>query len=80
MSMPEQAGKVATSTVDALKSQPLALALVIVNLTFLGGGMYTAHDLFGRLDATSLRKDTLVSEMMERCIQMAPPKEKGDRQ
>jgi hypothetical protein len=72
MSMPEQASRVATSTVDALKSQPLALALVIVNVLFLLGGMWTAHDFFQRLETASTRKDALMSDMVERCIQMAP--------
>jgi hypothetical protein len=74
----EEGGKVATSIAESLKSQPLALALVIINLMFLAGGMYTAHDFFLRLDTASLRKDKLVNDMMERCIEMAPPK--GDRQ
>jgi hypothetical protein len=78
MGITEEGGKVAQGTVEALKGQPLAIALIVVNLMFLAGGMYTAHDFFQRLDTASLRKDTLVSEMMERCIQMAPPK--GDRQ
>jgi hypothetical protein len=79
MGITEEGGKVASGTIDALKSQPLALALVVVNLMFLAGGMYTAHDFFLRLDTASLRKDKLVNEMMERCIQMTPPT-KGDRQ
>lgn len=75
----DEAGRVAAGTVEALKSQPLALALVVVNVLFLLGGMYTAHDFFLRLDTASLRKDKLVNDMMERCIEMAPPA-KADRQ
>jgi len=78
MGITEEGGKVATGTVEALKSQPLALALVVVNVMFLIGGMWTAHDFFQRLGTASLRKDNLVSAMMERCIEMAPPS-KGDR-
>lgn len=69
----DEAGKVATGTVEALKSQPLALALVVVNVLFLIGGAWTAHDFFLRLDTASLRKDKLVSELMERCIERQPP-------
>jgi hypothetical protein len=35
MTMQEQAGKVATAAVDAMKSTPLAIALLIVNVGFL---------------------------------------------
>jgi hypothetical protein len=75
----EEGGKVASGTVEALKGQPLALALVVVNVLFLLGGMWTAHDFFQRLETASLRKDNLVSAMMERCIEMAPPV-KSERQ
>lgn len=35
MSLPEQAGKVVTSTVDAFKAQPGLLFLTLVNIAFL---------------------------------------------
>ena len=35
MSIPEQAGKVATSTVETFRSQPALLFLTIINLAFL---------------------------------------------
>jgi hypothetical protein len=42
MSVTEQAGKVASSTVEALKSTPVVLALVIFNLLFVGAMIYVA--------------------------------------
>ena len=36
----ETAGKVATSAVEAMKSTPLAIALLIVNLGFIGFAAY----------------------------------------
>jgi hypothetical protein len=36
MSVTEQAGKAAQSTIDALKSTPVVLALVIFNVLFMG--------------------------------------------
>jgi hypothetical protein len=35
MSLPQEAGKVATSVIDSLKTQPLSLALVVMNLALL---------------------------------------------
>ena len=36
MSITEQAGKAAQSTIDALKSTPVVLALVVFNVLFMG--------------------------------------------
>jgi hypothetical protein len=77
MIVPEQAGRVAAGTVEALKSQPLALALVLVNLMFLAGGIYVAKDFFQRLESASLRKDTMVEEMMKRCMASLPKEDKS---
>ena len=74
MTMPEKASKVVSGTVEALKGQPLALTLVILNVMFLAGVMYTAHDFFQRLENASLRKDNMVSQMMERCMTALPNK------
>lgn len=39
----EEAGKVASGFVDAMRGNPLALALVLCNLTLLGLFFYIAH-------------------------------------
>lgn len=36
MSITEQGGKVITSVVDGIKTQPFALALVVINVLFIG--------------------------------------------
>ena len=41
----EAGGKVAQSTVEALKGQPVALSLVIVNVVFLFAGGWAFHEL-----------------------------------
>ena len=70
----EEGGKVATSTVEALKSQPLALALIIVNVLFLAFMMFIIHSL----KETTERKDALLSELARNCV--VPTAPKGDRQ
>ncbi|MCA1455916.1 hypothetical protein I6F35_22375 [Bradyrhizobium sp. BRP22] len=68
----EEGGKVASGTVEALKSQPLALALVIVNVLFLLGGGYVAHNFMHALGEATLRKDALLADLAKRCIVPSP--------
>ena len=42
MSIGEQAGKAAQSTIEALRSTPVVLALVLFNLLFVGAMIYVA--------------------------------------
>jgi predicted PurR-regulated permease PerM len=42
MSIGEQAGKAAQSTIDALKSTPVVLALVVFNLLFVGAMVFVS--------------------------------------
>jgi hypothetical protein len=79
MGISEEGGKVITGTVDALKAQPLALALVIINVLFLFGGVWGAHDFLGRLEKATQRKDDLIAEMTKRCFDMRDKVEDRDR-
>ncbi len=74
----EEGGKVATATVETLKSQPLALALVIVNVLFLGGGLYSLHDLAQVMRDREVRKDQLMQELARDCI-ISKPKQDADK-
>lgn len=62
-------GKAVSGTVEALKNQPFILALILVNLLFLGGGLYVAKDFLNRLEAANQRKDTLIADMAKRCFE-----------
>jgi hypothetical protein len=64
MSMPEQAGKVATGTIEALKTQPLALALIIINVMYLIAGGLFVREVGKRLDVRNERFDKLVEHCM----------------
>ena len=75
MGVTEEAGKVAGGTVEALKSQPLALALVVINVLFLLGGGYVLHDIADAQRASMLRKDQLLADLAERCLYAPPPKD-----
>jgi hypothetical protein len=64
----EEGGKVAVGTIEALKSQPLALALVIVNVLFLLTGGYFLHDLKSSVQERNQRHDEQFSTLLERCV------------
>ncbi|MBO4221935.1 hypothetical protein [Bradyrhizobium neotropicale] len=74
----EEGGKVASGTVEALKSQPLALALVVVNVLFLVGGAYILDNIAENLKGQQLRKDELLADLAKRCV--IPSPERGSRQ
>jgi hypothetical protein len=65
--------RVASTIVHDLRTQPALLALIVINVLFLIGGVYVLHDR-----ATSNeRKDALIASLVERCTQ---PAKKGDRE
>jgi hypothetical protein len=73
----EEGGKVATATVESLKSQPLALALIVINLMFLAGGIWIMHDIADSVRAQQLRKDQLLAELAKDCIVVTPKSPEG---
>jgi hypothetical protein len=42
---------------ETLKSQPLALALVVINVLFLAGGIWIMHDIADSVRGQQLRKE-----------------------
>jgi hypothetical protein len=48
---------------DNLKSQPLAFALIIVNLLFLGWASY----VFNGVGEAGERRDQLIAQLVEKC-------------
>jgi threonine/homoserine/homoserine lactone efflux protein len=68
MSMPEQVSKVASTTIEALKAQPLALALIVVNVLFLLAGIWIMHDVAARFEARNERFD----KVLDRCMEVKP--------
>lgn len=78
MGAAEEGGKVATATVESLKSQPLALALVLINVLFLVGGGFVLHDIANRIEARNEKADARLSEALRHCVVPLPPrKEEG---
>ena len=59
--------------INALKANPLALALVVINVLFLAFMLYLVHATKEQTE----RKDDLMRELAHDCLVAAP---KGDRQ
>jgi len=57
-----------SKAVDALKGQPMALALIIVNLMFLLGGLYAAKVLLGNITAVEAQRAQLINMLAEKCL------------
>jgi hypothetical protein len=63
----EPVTKVATSTVEALKSQPLALALIVVNILFLIAGGLFVYFLGGAIATERANHTALLKQVIENC-------------
>jgi hypothetical protein len=65
----EQTGKVATSVIESLKSQPLSIALIVINVLFLGFFAFVANGISAR----ALRQDQghfeTIKELIRSCGQ-----------
>lgn len=61
--MIQATGKVATTIVEGLKGQPLALPLVIVNLMALGIVAYTLHEIA----EAGRARDMLITKLATEC-------------
>jgi hypothetical protein len=56
----EESAKVATSVVSGLKEQPLALALIVLNILWLVAVFWTSH-------LNNEREDKLISDLVQTC-------------
>lgn len=76
MSIPEEVGKVAASTLDAMKSTPLAIALLMVNVGFLGFAAYVLGEVAANASERNKTQADLISNLVRDirdCRQPAKP-------
>jgi hypothetical protein len=59
----EGATQVASGVVDALKQQPMALALVVINVLFLGAGGWFMGKIAERVE----QRDGMIMQMLKDC-------------
>ena len=67
----EEAAKVVSTVAESLKSQPLALALVVVNVLFLAAGIWFLHELSGITRTNRAHQDALVQKLTEQVVDCA---------
>lgn len=70
--VPEEVGKVATSAVDALKSTPVVLALVIFNVLYMAGSFWSQARTAEVFDHSAQRWKDLVQAAMTQCVPAKP--------
>jgi len=64
----EAAGNVVSGVVEGLKAQPLALALIVVNLMFLLSGLYAAKVLLSNISEAEQHRSQIVKTLAEKCL------------
>ena len=64
MGIAEQAGAVGTAAVGAMQSQPLAIALLIVNCAFLGFAGYVLGEVSENAKARNVTQMDLISKLV----------------
>jgi len=64
----EETGKVAASIVDGLKSQPLALALIVINILYMVFFGFIAHTMQARGTSERAAMMEQTTHLMDRCF------------
>lgn len=63
----EEIGKVATATIDAMKSAPLAIALLVVNLGFIGFNGFVLARVAENAAERNKSQTELISRLVAEC-------------
>ena len=63
----EEGAKVATTVVEGLRAQPLSLALIVVNLVFVGFVAWIANEFNQRMTHQYEVKDQLIARLIDQC-------------
>jgi hypothetical protein len=74
----EEGGKVATSVIDAMKSQPMTLALIVFQAVFVGAVVYANADtrqLHHEEMIAMLAQQKQMSEWLYRCTPTGQPQQ-----
>ena len=67
MTIPQETARAVASVTEGLKAQPLALALVVMNVVFIGFTYLIFHELNSRTIHQYDVKDQLIERLIELC-------------
>jgi hypothetical protein len=75
MVVSEEAAKVANTAIDAMKSTPLAIALLVVNVGFLGFAAYVLGEVAANASERNKAQLQLITDMIKdiRDCRQGPP-------
>ena len=71
----EAGTKVATSVVETMKSQPLALALIVINVLFLAVGVWVLREVAQNSRTDRAAQVALLTQMANNCGEIRANKE-----
>jgi hypothetical protein len=63
----QEGAKVASGTIEALKAQPLALALIVVNILFLGSAVWLFHEVSVSTAEDRNHRNALLTQAITSC-------------
>jgi len=76
-SIAEEGGQTARTVIGAMQSQPLAIALILINIMFLGGVGYLITDIAHTIGLRNLKQDEFWQGIARDCMsferQVGPP-------
>ena len=64
----EEGGKLANTIVSELKTQPISLALILLNIIFVAFAVFLAHTINQRTINQYDAKDKLIHELLDTCL------------
>jgi hypothetical protein len=72
MNFTEESAKVATGAIDAMKSTPLAIALLVVNVVFLAFATYVLGEVASNAQERDKTQSDLITKLVTECRQTGP--------
>ena len=73
MGVTEEAGKAVSGTIDALKSTPTAIALLVLNVVFLLFAVYLLGEVASNSSERNKTQTDLIAKLIAECRQVPKP-------
>jgi hypothetical protein len=63
----EHGAKAAANVAEGLKNSPLALALIVINVLFLAGGIWFLHEVTNAIQQDRDNRNAIVRTLLQTC-------------